>query len=243
MNSNPVALVTGGSRRVGRVICLALAGAGYDVALTSHGPSDETDAVAKSIRDQGYRALVLSADLTQLPSAVDQINAEFSANFDRLDLLVHNASVYHPSGMNDATVEQMRQMWSVHVEAPLLLCRAFAGRLREAHGAVINMVDILAQRPRPAYAGYCASKAALENLTLSLARELAPRVTVNGIAPGVVEWPDDMPESARQAYLSRVPLGRAGTPEDVARTVIFLARDARYITGQIIRLDGGRMLA
>jgi pteridine reductase len=104
------------------------------------------------------------------------------------------------------------------------------------------MVDLLAEKPWPEFLAYCASKAALANLTLGLAKELAPEVTVNGIAPGVVDWPDDYPEADRQKYLKRVPLGRAGTPEDVAHLVHYLATEGSYITGQIIRLDGGRSI-
>jgi pteridine reductase len=104
------------------------------------------------------------------------------------------------------------------------------------------MVDLLAERPWPEYLAYCASKAALWNLTLGLARELAPEVTVNGIAPGVVEWPDDYPEAERAKYLKRVPLARAGTPEDVANVVQFLVTGGQYVTGQVIRLDGGRSI-
>ena len=124
----------------------------------------------------------------------------------------------------------------------MLLCQSFAPLLRASRGHVVNMVDLLAERPWPQYVAYCASKAALWNLTLSLARDLAPDVTVNGIAPGVVEWPDDYPESEREKYLKRVPLSRAGTPTDVAETVHFLCTAGSYITGQVIRLDGGRSI-
>jgi pteridine reductase len=105
------------------------------------------------------------------------------------------------------------------------------------------MLDILAEKPMASHAVYCASKAALWNLTMSLARELAPDVTVNGIAPGVVEWPADYPQAEREKYLRRVPLGRAGTPEEVARAVLFLCAPGGYVTGQVLRLDGGRSLA
>jgi len=128
----------------------------------------------------------------------------------------------------------------VHVESPLLLCQSLAPMLRASRGHVINMVDLLAERPWPQYLAYCASKAGLWNLTLGLARALAPEVTVNGIAPGVVAWPDDMPEEDRQRYLKRVPLAREGTPQDVANLVYFLVTEGSYITGQVIRLDGGR---
>jgi pteridine reductase len=133
-------------------------------------------------------------------------------------------------------------MWAVHLEAPLLLCRAFEAPLRQSRGHVVNMLDLLAEKPMPSHAVYCASKAALWNLTLSLARELAPEVTVNGIAPGVVEWPADYPQAEREKYLRRVPLGRAGTPADVAEAVLFFCRTGSYVTGQVLRLDGGRSL-
>jgi pteridine reductase len=114
--------------------------------------------------------------------------------------------------------------------------------LKTAGGAVVNMVDLQAERPTPGYLAYCASKAGLWNLTLGLARELAPRVRVNGIAPGVVEWEVDLPLEKREEYLRRVPLARAGTPVDVANAVKFLCAGENYVTGQILRLDGGRSI-
>ena len=113
---------------------------------------------------------------------------------------------------------------------------------RQSRGHIVNMVDLLAERPWPEYLAYSASKAALASLTRGLARALAPDITVNGIAPGVVEWPDDYPQSEREKYLKRVPLARAGPPEDVANLVHFLITDGSYITGQIIPLDGGRSI-
>jgi pteridine reductase len=133
-------------------------------------------------------------------------------------------------------------MMAVHLESPLLLCRHLAPVLRQSRGHVVNLVDVLAERPVPAYVGYSASKAALMNLTLSVARELAPEVTVNAIAPGAVEWPADYSAEQKEKYLRRVPLGRVGTPGDVAQLVYFLATGGSYITGQILRLDGGRSI-
>ena len=135
------------------------------------------------------------------------------------------------------------KLMAIHVQSPVLLIKQFAPLLRAAGGHVVNMLDLLAEKPWPAYLAYCTSKAAMANVTISLARELAPQVTVNGIAPGVIEWPDDMAEADRDKYLKRVPLGRPGTPEDAARLVTFLATDGSYITGQIIHLDGGRSIA
>jgi len=157
-------------------------------------------------------------------------------------VLVNNASLYEPSSLHETDAQQMNRLWNVHVTAPLLLCQRFATLLRTSRGHVVNMVDLLAQRPWPQYLAYCTSKAGLWSLTLGLARELAPEVTVNGIAPGAVEWPDGYPEPERQKYLKRVPLGRAGTPQDVAELVHFLCTAGNYLTGQIIRLDGGRSI-
>lgn len=220
-----MALVTGGAKRVGKAIVDRLARGGFDVAFTYH-----------STKPRGGRHLAIRADLREPETACGEIFKSFCGSFDRLDLLVNSASIYEPG---DA---KLRQMMAIHVEAPLGLCRLFGPMLRKSRGHVVNMVDLLAERPWPKYLAYCASKAALWNLTLGLARELAPEVTVNGIAPGVVEWPEDYPETERRKYLQRVPLNRPGTGQDVANLVHFLATEGSYITGQIIRLDGGRSI-
>jgi pteridine reductase len=238
----PVALITGGARRVGRQIARAFAAHGYDIAFTYNNSHREADELADLLRGLGSKALPIRADLTEPETSVAQIAAGFSQEFPRLDVLVNNASLYLPGGLADAAPDNSRRLWAIHVIAPLLLCRAFEAQLRSAAGHVVNMVDIQAERPMPSYAIYCASKAALWNLTLSLAKDLAPEVTVNAIAPGVVEWPEDFPEAEKAKYLRRVPLGRAGTPQEVAAAVLFLCRDATYVTGQMLRLDGGRSL-
>jgi pteridine reductase len=230
-----VALVTGGARRVGRAIVEHLAGEHYSVAFTYLSSERE----AKEL-EQRINGLAIRADLTQPEAAATTIHREFAARFDRLDVLVNNASVYKPGRLRDTKTSLMREVAAVHVQSPLLLCQKFEPMLRASRGHVVNMVDLLAERPWPEYLIYCASKAALANLTMGLARELAPEVTVNGIAPGVVEWPDRYPPEEREKYLKRVPLSRAGTAVDVAKLVHFLVTDGTYITGQIIRLDGGR---
>ena len=230
-----VALVTGGAKRVGRAIVERLATAGFTVAftyLTSDRDADELCA--------RHKAEAIRADLTDPPAAVEQITRALTRFSNRLDVLVNSASLYEPGPLPSADLAQARRLMAVHFESPLLLAQALAPMLRESRGHVINMVDLLAERPWPQYLAYSASKAALANLTLGLARALAPDVTVNGIAPGVVAWPEDYPESERAKYLQRVPLGRAGTPQDVAELVHFLCTTGTYLTGQILRLDGGR---
>ncbi len=242
MDAQRVALVTGGARRVGRAIVERLAAAGFDVAFTYLQSAEAASQIEQSIRSAGRQALPIHADLFNPDESSAAIGAAFEHRFGRLDVLVNNASIYEPSSLQGTTIAQMRNFWAIHVEAPLLLCRRFEKYLRDSHGHVINMVDLLAERPWPEYLMYCTSKAALLNLTLGLAKELAPQVTVNGIAPGVVDWPADYPEEQRLKYLKRVPLGRAGTPMDVAETVYFLCTAGTYITGQIIGLDGGRSI-
>lgn len=230
-----VALVTGGARRVGRAIVQRLAEAGFAVAFTYHTSAREARQLAKTLKNA---SLAIQADLTDPQNACSTIFKEFSDRYSRLDVLVNNASIYEPGD----DLGLLRRLIAIHVESPLLLCKLFERHLHQAGGHVINMIDLLAETPLPRYLAYCASKAALANLTLSLARKLAPKVTVNGIAPGVVAWPDDLPSSQQREYLKRVPLGRPGSPRDVANLVHFLATEGSYITGQIIRLDGGRSL-
>ena len=244
MSTTPVALVTGGAKRVGRTIVQRLAQAGYDVAFTYYSSKMEADQlVEETMRLHGRKAIAIQADLTEPEIWVEPIRMAITREFERLDVLVNNASLYQAANLQQTDISLMRKLDAIHVQSPLLLCKAFESLLQSSHGHVVNMADLLAEKPSPKYLAYCASKAALANLTLGLARELAPEVTVNGIAPGVVEWPDDLPEAERQKYLSRVPLGRPGTPADVAELVHFLCTGGSYITGQIIRLDGGRSIS
>ena len=238
--SSHVALVTGGARRVGRAIVQKLAGGGFDIAFTYLGSEVEAKQLEASVRQSARRCIAIRADLLDPGPASETIHRAIAQEFGRLDVLVNNASIYEPSGLSVTNLSQMRRFWAIHAEAPLLLCQRFAAMLRESRGHVVNMVDLLVERPWPQYLAYCASKAALWNLTLGLARELAPEVTVNGIAPGAVEWAKDSTPAEQEKYLKRVPLGRVGSPQDVAELVHFLATSATYITGQIIRLDGGR---
>lgn len=238
----PVALITGGAKRVGRAVAHHLAERGWNIALTYNTSSDAASDLAHRIQGLGRQCQIIQADLTEPDASTRRIADAVTRRFARLDLLLHNASLYEKGGLADATAEQMRRFFAIHAESPLLLTQRLADLLRKARGSVIAMSDVNVDRPRPAWAAYTMSKAALANLVPSLARDLAPQVTVNAIAPGVVEWPDDMTQEQRQAYLEKIPLARAGTPQDVARLIHFLVTDGRYITGQTIRLDGGRSI-
>jgi pteridine reductase len=241
-SSRPVALVTGGARRVGRAIVTRLASEGFDTAFTYLQSETDARALEIELNQHGPRAIGIRADLTNPETAVPQVCEAVENQFGRLNVLVNNASLYQASDLASVNLQQSRKFWAIHVESPMLLAQRLAPLLRNSGGHIVNMLDLLAERPWPAYMAYCASKAGLWNLTLSLARELAPQVTVNGIAPGVVEWPADLPEADREKYLRRVPLQRPGTPDEVAKVVLFLCSNATYLTGQIIRLDGGRSI-
>jgi len=238
-----VALVTGGAKRVGRAIVERLADSGqFDVAFTYYHSGTLADDLSRKYENGPARVVRIPANLDDPSTFVPAVAHDFQRSFDRLDVLVHNASAYEPSGLEQTNLEQIRRFNAVHLESPLLLTQALAQMLRASRGHVITMVDLLSERPWPQYLAYCTSKAALANLTLGLARALAPECTVNGIAPGVVEWPDDYPEEDKQRYLRRVPLARAGTPQDVSNLVHFLVTEGTYIHGQIIRVDGGRSI-
>ncbi len=252
MNSSSakVALVTGGAKRVGRAIALGLAQTGMDVAITFRTSEAEANEVVDRIKALGRRAIAIEVNLAQ-PDAHEHVHKHLTARFDRLDALVNNASVFEPTPPGKVTLESFDHHMAVNARAPLMLAQRFAPMLGAHHdpadpstlGRIVNFIDIhVMGQPLKGYAAYNVSKAALMEATMTLAMELAPKVTVNAIAPGVVEWAESYTPAQRELYMKRVPLARPGTPQDAAAAVLFLLRDAHYTTGQIIRLDGGRLL-
>ncbi|MEO6967274.1 MAG: pteridine reductase [Rhodanobacteraceae bacterium] len=239
----PVALVTGAARRVGAVIARTLHAAGYDVALHYRHSHEEMDALIDELESaRADSTVALQADLAdtqRIPSLIEQTIARFG----RLDALVNNASAFYPTPLGTITASQWDELFAANARAPLLLAQAAAPHLKQVHGTIVNIVDIYAQRPLPQHAVYCMSKAALAMATLALARELGPDVRVNGVSPGAVLWPQNKQQVDREQIIARTPLQRAGTPEDVAGAVLWLLRDAGYVTGEIIRVDGGRAMA
>jgi len=243
-HDRPVALITGAARRVGAVIAHTLHAAGFDLALHYRHSADEARALAGALEAQrpGSSLLVPAdlADLAALPVLVERV----LAHYGRLDALVNNASAFFPTPLGAATPSQWNELFASNAQAPFFLSQAALPALREARGGIVNLIDIYAERPLADHALYCMAKAALAAMTRSLALDLAPEVRVNGVAPGAVLWPSDgKPYADQQAMLARTPLQRAGTPEDVANTVRWLLCDAPFVTGQIIRVDGGRTLS
>jgi pteridine reductase len=243
-HDRPVALITGAGRRVGAVTARTLHAAGYDLALHYRRSADDARALADELeRQRGGSTLLLQAELADLPALPAMIE-QLLAHYGRLDALVNNASAFFPTPLGTATPQQWDALFASNAQAPFFLSQAAIPALREARGGIVNMVDIYAERPLAEHPLYCMAKAALAAMTRSLALELGPEIRVNGVAPGAVLWPSDgKPYADQQTMLARTPLQHAGTPEDVAGAVLWLLRDAPYVTGQIIRVDGGRTLS
>lgn len=235
------ALITGAGRRVGAAIARALHGAGAGVAIHYHSAEAEAASLAAELNGQrAGSALTVGGNLLdqqRLPAIV----AEVVRTSGRLDILVNNASSFYPTALEDVTEAQWLDLMGTNLRAPLFLSQAALPHLRASQGVIINMIDIHAIRPLRHHPVYGAAKAGLAFLTKALARDLAPAVRVNGVAPGAVLWPEDgLAEKTRQSVLRQIPLQREGSPADVAGCVLYLVRDASYVTGQIIVVDGGR---
>jgi pteridine reductase len=243
-NPRPVALITGGAKRVGAVIARTLHAAGYDLALHCRHSISEAKALADElVAQRDDSVLVLQAELADtnaLPRLVD----DTLARYGRLDALINNASAFYPTPVGTATTAQWNELFASNAQAPFFLTQAAVPALRAAHGAIVNIVDIYATRAIADYPIYVMAKGALVAMTHTLALDLSPEIRVNGVAPGAVMWPSDGKSyDDQQAVLARTPLGRAGTPEDVAGAVLWLLRDAPFVTGQIIPVDGGRSVS
>ena len=247
-HSEPIALVTGGAVRVGRAIAATLARGGYRVWLHYHRSGAEAAEVA---RELGERCLgTIQGDLaagSARAAVAQRVREPAGPGGGRLDLLVNSAATFERGGFLARSDEDLRRVLEVNLVAPVSLARALAPALTAARGAVVNILDVAGMQPWRGYLDHCTAKAGLLMATKALAVELAPAVRVNGVAPGVVAWPEEDPRYAegseiRARILRAIPLGRIGTPDDVAETVLFLARSS-FISGQIIAVDGGRTAA
>ncbi|MGQ0800035.1 MAG: pteridine reductase [Pseudomarimonas sp.] len=242
-NSRPVALVTGAAKRIGATIAQHLHVAGYDLVLhyrESEGPARELAAKLEAEREGS--TLLLQCDLAQLDALVGLIDATL-VRFGRLDALVNNASSYYRTPVGSITRNDWDALFSANAMGPLFLTQAASQALRAQRGCVVNIVDIYAERPLEQHTVYCMAKAALGMMTQSLARELGPEVRVNGVAPGNMLWSENPVKAETLGIVvDRTALRRQGQPLDVAEAVRWLIVDAPYVTGQIIRIDGGRSL-
>ena len=238
-----VALVTGAARRIGAAIATGLHGAGADVVIHYRGSAAPAEGLAQLLNAaRADSAMTLCADLAEtagLPALIE----DAAAWRGRLDILVNNASSFFPTPVGKITEADWDDLIGTNLKAPLFLSQAALPHLRRAHGVIVNIVDIHARRPLRSHSVYGSAKAGLEMLTRALAKDLAPDVRVNGVAPGAILWPEQgLDDTTREAILRQIPLGRVGEPGDVAACVLYLVRDARYVTGEIIAVDGGRSI-
>jgi len=237
-------LITGGARRVGAEIGRTLHGAGANLVVHYRKSANEVAELADALNGSRAKSVVTFQadllDLGKLPALV-----EFAVrSFGSLDVLVNNASTFYPTKIGDITPSAWDDLLGTNLKVPLFLSQAAAPELKKSSGLILNIVDIHALRPLRHYTVYCAAKAGLHMLTRSLAKELGPEVRVNGISPGPVLWPEHDGDSATRAkIIQRTILQKMGTPEDIARTALFFASQAPFITGQILAVDGGRSVA
>ena len=236
-----VALVTGGARRIGAAIARTLHAQDMNIVIHYRHSAGDAQSLSDALNAERPGSVELvkgNLENTQDCSRLAQRAIEV---FGRIDALINNASAFFPTPVGEVTQAHWETLLGVNLKAPFFLSQACAKALTSTRGAIINLTDIYAERPLPKHPVYSASKAGLLALTRSLAQELGPDVRVNAIAPGAILWPESgEAQEDQEEVIRRTPLGRLGDPQDIAGTVLFLLRDASFITGQVINVDGGR---
>jgi len=240
--TDKVVLVTGAARRVGAVIAATFHAEGARIAVHYRNSRAEAEAlVARLEAERPGSAQAFAADLADV-AACERLPAAVVRAFGRLDVLVNNASSFYPTPVGSITPDQFDDLVGSNLRAPLFLTQAAAPELAKREGLVLNIADIHGLRPLRRHAVYSAAKAGLVMLTRSLARELGPAIRVNAVAPGPVMWPEQgVDAELRERIVARTALKRAGTPQDVARAALFFAKDAPFVTGEVLAVDGGRL--
>ena len=244
MESSRVVMITGGARRIGAEIVRHLHQSGMRIILHYCNSERDAQSLAEELNAQRAESVqILQGDLTEYAN-IPGLVAQAKACFNRLDVLINNASHFSLTNLDEIDEDIWERLVGINLKAPLFLTQAIAPHLKSVRGCIINIVDIHADRPLKGYPVYSISKAGLAMLTKSMARELAPEVRVNGIAPGAILWPElEHYASMHQEIISRTALKREGKPRDIAETALYLIDHADYITGQIISVDGGRTLS
>jgi pteridine reductase len=236
-----VVLITGGARRVGAAITRRLHAAGACVVIHYHRSAAEAQALSAELNAARPSSTApLGGDLLDLKVLNSLVDATV-ARYGHLDILINNASTFYPTPVGEITADHWDNLMGTNLRAPLFLSQAAAPHLKAREGLILNIADIHGMRPLRLHTVYSPAKAGLIMLTQSLARELAPQVRVNAIAPGPVQFPEKgLTEEMKQAIIDKTLLKRRGSPEDIARTALFFAAEAPYVTGQILAVDGGR---
>jgi len=238
------ALITGAARRVGAAIARKLHAAGANIVLHYRSSAEAAEAISKELNEQRPNSVVIvEADLLDV-GQLQALPEIATSTFGSLDILVNNASTFYPTPVGDITEIDWHDLMGTNLKAPLFLSQAASSALRISNGLIVNIADIHGQQPLARHTVYSLAKAGVIMLTKSLARELGPSIRVNAIAPGPVMWPEDGMDKELQAkIIDRTALKRGGSPDDVARAVLFFATEAPYVTGQILAVDGGRSSA
>jgi 3-oxoacyl-[acyl-carrier protein] reductase/pteridine reductase len=235
--SGKSALVTGGAKRIGRAIALALAHAGADVTITWRTSADDAGKTAREIEAIGRRSQSIECDVRSESSVGQAVKAAVEFH-QRLDVLVNNAAIFETASLDRMTLGQWDAVFETNTRGPFLVAREALEHLRLVEGRIINIGSLGGIQAWATHAHYCSSKAALHMLTHAMAKAFAPEVTVNCVAPGWIELENDPPGQASR-FAARTPMQRNGTPEEVAQAVLFFAAAPRFITGQILTVDGG----
>jgi 3-oxoacyl-[acyl-carrier protein] reductase/pteridine reductase len=235
--SGKSALVTGGARRIGRAIALALAGAGADVAITYRKSHTDASKTLEEIKSLGCRALAVECDVRVEESVRGAVSAVI-AEFGRLDVVVNNAAVFETAALDVMSLDQWDAVFETNARGPFLVAREALPHLRAAHGRIVNIGSLGGIHAWAGHAHYCSSKAAVHMLTQAMAKAFAPEVSVNCVAPGWIEMGDSA-GGAAERFAAKTPMKRNGTAEDVAEAVLFFATGPGFVTGQILAVDGG----
>ena len=234
-------LITGASRRIGKEIAKILHNLGMNIGIhcnKSINQANELQAILNKSRNNSAKVFIANLKKN---SEIKQLINDFSLWRNTLDVLINNASSFYPTPIGKITKKQWNDLIGINLKAPLFLSQQAFPFLRTSQGTIINIIDIHATQPLANHIVYSSAKAGLKMITRSLAKDLAPNVRVNGISPGAILWPENnMNESLKENILQKIPMQRSGSPEDIADCITFLIRDASYITGQIITIDGGR---
>lgn len=246
LSESPVVLITGAARRIGACLAKRLHECGFRIIVHYHHSLNEANSLCEELNNRRHdSAWAVSADMTDIASVEALASASIS-HWGRLDALINNASSFYRTPLPDANKQQWGELIGSNLQGPFFLCQAVSEELIMRRGAIINITDIHAHQPLARHSIYCIAKAGNTMLTRTMAKELAPHVRVNGIAPGVILWPENIcaenTEKIKNNSLPAIPLKRMGTPEDIALLAEFLITDASYITGQIITVDGGKHL-
>jgi pteridine reductase len=236
-------LITGAAKRIGAACARLLHSEGCNVFLHYRSSADAAQQLCDDLnRQRPDSAKLIQADLLNM-AELEEVARDASRVWGGIDVLINNASSFYPTAIADVTEQQWDELLGSNLKAPFFLSKALAKTLDDRKGCIVNIVDIHAERGLNGYSVYSISKAGIAAMTKILAKELGPAVRVNGVAPGAILWPDnDLPETAKLEILQRVALKRCGEPFDIAKAVLFLVKDADYMTGQILTVDGGRTL-